>query len=170
MNSPTPRPAVVSIILRGGLIAGTLDALDAVIAYGFLGMNPVQVLQCVASGLLGTAAFAGNTVIGFANAGLWRGAALLHRPGRRSDLLHGQPENSRAESEARPVRAALRDVGISFHELPCAAPVGRREEPFSWGLFLNGIIGHALFVGGPIALLAAGPRRRAQHNIVTIAA
>lgn len=75
MNSPTPRPAVVSIILRGGLIAGTLDALDAVIAYGFLGMNPVQVLQYVASGLLGTAAFAGNTVIGFANAGL---GAVLH--------------------------------------------------------------------------------------------
>ncbi|MBV8841738.1 MAG: hypothetical protein JO307_02905 [Bryobacterales bacterium] len=62
-------------IFRGGLVAGTLDAVDAVIAFGILGVSPIQVLQYVASGLQGRAAFAGNTLSGFANAAL---GAVLH--------------------------------------------------------------------------------------------
>jgi hypothetical protein len=34
------------------------------------------------------------------------------------------------------------------------------KTPFSWGLFFNGIIGHALFIGVPIAVFAAAPRAR----------
>ena len=74
MNRITPRPDAFSTIVRGGLTAGVLDAADAVIAYGILGTSPIQVLQYVASGLLGNTAFAGNALPGVANAGL--GAAL----------------------------------------------------------------------------------------------
>ena len=45
-------------IFYGGLIAGILDAADAFAAYYFIaGFNPIQVLQFIASGLYGEAAF-----------------------------------------------------------------------------------------------------------------
>src|SRR5579871_6819896 len=53
-------PKGFDTIVWGGLLAGTLDALDGVIAFGFKGMNPIQVLQYIASGLLGTSSFQGG--------------------------------------------------------------------------------------------------------------
>jgi hypothetical protein len=50
-TGPTPR--AFDTILYGGLIAGTLDAIDGVVALGLKGMNPIQVLQYIASGLFG---------------------------------------------------------------------------------------------------------------------
>src|SRR5260370_17724849 len=45
-------------IFYGGLIAGILDAADGVVAYYFAaGFNPIQVLQFIASGFYGAAAF-----------------------------------------------------------------------------------------------------------------
>src|SRR5258708_21811535 len=46
-------------IFYGGLIAGILDAADGFVAYYFAAvLNPIQVLQFVASGFYGAAAFA----------------------------------------------------------------------------------------------------------------
>ena len=47
-------------IFWGGLIAAVLDAADGVIAFGTEGLNPVQVLQYIASGALGHSAFQGG--------------------------------------------------------------------------------------------------------------
>ncbi len=45
-------------IFYGGLIAGTLDAVDNVVAHYFTaGFNPIQVLQFIASGFYGADAF-----------------------------------------------------------------------------------------------------------------
>ena len=45
-------------IFYGGLIAGILDAADGFVAYYFAaGFNPIQVLQFIASGFYGAAAF-----------------------------------------------------------------------------------------------------------------
>jgi hypothetical protein len=45
-------------IFYGGLIAGILDAADSFVAYYFAaGFNPIQVLQFIASGFYGAAAF-----------------------------------------------------------------------------------------------------------------
>ena len=45
-------------IFYGGLIAGILDATDGFAAYYFAaGFNPIQVLQFIASGYYGVAAF-----------------------------------------------------------------------------------------------------------------
>jgi hypothetical protein len=46
---------------------------------------------------------------------------------------------------------------MNYGVLPRSA-VG--SAPFSLGMFLNGIFGHALFVGLPIALFARRARRR----------
>src|SRR5215472_1169565 len=71
LGSATSKPRALDTIVWGGLLAGTLDAVDGVIAFGFKGMNPIQVLQYIASGLLGIASFQG----GLKTAGL---GALLH--------------------------------------------------------------------------------------------
>src|ERR1700685_1554108 len=42
------------------LIAGTLDICDALIFYGLRGVSPERLLQNIASGLLGAAAFHGG--------------------------------------------------------------------------------------------------------------
>jgi hypothetical protein len=47
-------------ILTGGLIAGVLDITAAIVIYAFRGVRPVRILQSVASGLLGPAAFTGG--------------------------------------------------------------------------------------------------------------
>src|SRR5215470_11893862 len=53
-------PRAFDTVVYGGLLAGTLDAVDGVVAFGFKGMNPIQVLQYIASGLLGVASFQGG--------------------------------------------------------------------------------------------------------------
>src|SRR5437899_3127503 len=51
---------VPKAILWGGLVAGVLDAVDGVVAFGLKGLNPLQVLQYIASGLLGPSSFQGG--------------------------------------------------------------------------------------------------------------
>ena len=55
----TPKQALTNAqpIFWSGLVDGTLDAVDGVIAYGTQGLNPIQVLQYIASGALGKSAF-----------------------------------------------------------------------------------------------------------------
>ena len=54
-----PKQSVTDMqaIFWGGLLAGTLDDVDGVIAYGTQGLNPVQVLQYIVSAALGESAF-----------------------------------------------------------------------------------------------------------------
>jgi hypothetical protein len=47
-------------ILTGGLMAGVLDITAAIVIYAFRGVAPVRILQSVASGVLGPAAFTGG--------------------------------------------------------------------------------------------------------------
>jgi hypothetical protein len=65
MNSTTtmvmPRAVTVRSVLLGGLVAGLLDILDAMIFWGFYrDVSPIRILQSIASGLLGREAFAGG--------------------------------------------------------------------------------------------------------------
>lgn len=142
------RLTVASAILWGGLVAGILDAIDGVVAFGTQGANPIQVLQYIASGALGPSAFQGGlataalgALFHFFIAGVAAGVYVL--AGRWIPILKSQA-----------VRFGLL-YGIavyffmSYLVLPLSA-VARR--PFHLGLFLNGVIEHALFVGLPIAL------------------
>jgi len=60
------KPRAYRAIFWGGLIAGTLDILAAFVNSGLRGVSPAQVLQAIASGLLGADSFKG----GFATAAL----------------------------------------------------------------------------------------------------
>jgi uncharacterized membrane protein YagU involved in acid resistance len=131
-------------------VAGVLDATDGVVAFGLEGMNPIQVLQYIASGALGKASFEG----GLATAGL---GALLHF--------------FIALTVAAVYVLAARNIGLlKIHWVPFGLLFGVlvylfmsyvvvansavAPGPFSLALFLNGVIGHALFVGLPIAYFA----------------
>ncbi len=159
MNSATvlvPRHALTSVqaIFCGGLIAGVLDAIDGMIAYGTQGLNPVQVLQYIASGALGKSAFQG----GLASAALgaafhfgiaWVAAAVFVLASRRLEILkaHAVP--------AGLLYGAAVYLFMNYLVLPLSAVA---SATFQLDLFLNGVIGHAVFVGLPISLFG----RRAQ--------
>jgi len=134
----------------GGLLAGTLDAVDGVVAFVFNGMNPIQVLQYIASGLLGVDSFQGGLktaglgavlhyFIAFAVAAIYDGVSLklptLHVHPVKWGLTYGVG-----------VYLAMNYVVLLLSAVP--------TSPFSVGLFLNGVIGHAVFVGLAIAWFA----------------
>lgn len=151
-------PLAFDTIIWGGLTAGILDATDGVIAFGFKGMNPIQVLQYIASGALGVDAFKGGLstaalgaffhfFIAFVVAAVYYGASrkltALYRNPTTWGLAYG----------------AAVYLFMNYLVLPLSAVP---KSPFSLALFLNGILGHALFVGLPIAWFA---HRSANQNV-----
>jgi uncharacterized membrane protein YagU involved in acid resistance len=153
--APAPAPAktgltVPKAILWGGLIAGVLDATDGVVAFGFQGLNPIQVLQYIASGMLGKASFDG----GPATAGL---GTLLHffiSFTVAAVYVLASRKIAALRTNAVPLGltfGALVYLVMTYVVLPNSAVA---PAAFSPALFLNGVVGHALFVGLPIALCA----------------
>ena len=150
LGSATPKPRALDTIVWGGLLAGTLDAVDGVVAFGFKGMNPIQVLQYIASGLLGIASFHG----GLKTAGL--GALLHYFIAFVVAAVYYAASVKLPALHAHPVKWGL-TYGVAVYlvmnyvVLPLSAV---SKSPFSLALFLNGVIGHAVFVGFAIAWLA----------------
>ena len=144
----------IQAIFWGGLVAGILDAVDGVIAFGTQGLNPIQVLQYIASGALGQSAFQGGLATAALGAAFhfiiaWVAAGVFVLATRRLEILktHAVP--------AGLLYGAAVYFFMSYLVLPLSAVAA---STFHVGLFLNGVIGHALFVGFPISLFA----RRAQ--------
>ena len=148
--SATRTLTVPRAILYATLVVGVLDASDGVVFLGLHGQNPVQVLQYIASSLLGARAFSG----GLASAGLGlilhfavslvvaaiyvlasRRVAVLRTQWVLVGLLYG---------------AAVWAV-MNLILLPLTAVA---HDPIPLAAWVNGIIGHALFVGLPSAFFA----------------
>jgi hypothetical protein len=159
MNGATvlaPKQALTNVeaISWGGLIAGVLDAIDGVIAYGTQGLSPIQVLQYIASGALGKSAFEGGLATAALGAGFhfiiaWVAAAVFVLASRRLEILKTHAVL------AGLIYGAAVYFFMNYIVLPLSAVA---PATFQLGLFLNGVIGHAVFVGLPIALCA----RRAE--------
>lgn len=145
-----PRPRAFQTIIYGGLIVGVLDALDAMGFSGLHGVSPSRVWQFVASGLLGRAAFNGGMktvalgllihfLVAFILAAIYYGASLylpvLVRRAVLCGLLYGAA-----------VYFVMRYI---VTPLSAAPPLS-----FSVASLLNGLVGHALLVGLPVALVA----------------
>lgn len=138
-------------ILAGTVVAGVLDATDGVVAYGLLlGLNPIQVLQFIASGALGASAFTGG--IPTALAGMLFHffiavvvTAIYVLASRAIPVLKSQAIVFGL------IYGAAINLTMTYLILPLTALA---PSAFSLPLFLNGLIGHALFVGLPIALFA----------------
>ena len=154
-----PSRSQVHPVIIAGVLVGILDILAAfIVRYGFTRTSPVRVLQGIASGLLGPAAFTGGAatavfgmflhlVIAFAVAGVYYIAS------RRWRLLVQHPI----------VFGVL--YGVAVHwvmnqvVLPLSRfPMGPRTPPFTFTLAM--VVVHMLFVGLPIALTVARSERR----------
>ena len=143
-------PRAFPVIVWGGLVAGALDATDGVVAYGFQGLNPIQVLQYIASGAFGAASFKGGLLT--AGAGVvfhfciaFCVAAVFYLACR---LV---PQLARYYIPSGLIYGAGVFFFMNYVVLPFTAVA---PSPFSLPMFLNGVISHALFVGLTVAWFA----------------
>jgi len=137
-------------ILYATLVVGVLDATDGVVFLGLHGQNPIQVLQYIASSLLGARAFSG----GLASAGLGLVvhfaialvvAAIYILASRRVSLLRSQWVLLGLLYGA----AVWAVMNLAVLPLTAIAP-----SPITTAALVNGVFGHALFVGLPSAFFA----------------
>jgi hypothetical protein len=138
----------VLAVVAGGVSAGTLDILAAFLAYGLRGVSPVRILQSVASGLLGLAAFQGGArtaSLGLAlHVFIATTAALVYYLGSRSI-----PGVTRRPAVFGPLYGVAVYLVMTFVVVPLsAAPKGR----FSFSLAAAIVLVHMACVGLPIAL------------------
>jgi uncharacterized membrane protein YagU involved in acid resistance len=141
---------LIQAILWATLISGVLDATDGVVFFGLRGLNPIQVLQYIASGVLGASSFKGGLgtaalgiVIHFVIAAVV--ASIYVLVSRRIPFV-----NRYAILLGLSYGAAVY-LFMTYVVLPISAVA---PSSFSLAALLNGLIGHPLFVGLPIALVA----------------
>jgi hypothetical protein len=142
---------ILPAILVGGAMVAALDALDAIVAYRLaLGFRPLPIYQAVASGLLGSAAFSG----GVATALLGVVCHCLIAFGAATTFVLAATRLPALLRNPIPWGLAF-GVGAWLFMNGLVLPLSRvQPSPFHLGLLLNGIVGHALLVGLPIALVA----------------
>jgi hypothetical protein len=138
-------------VLVGGSIAGTLDILFAISFAGYSGVAPTRLLQTVASGLLGKAAFSGGIptaalglVLHFGMSYLWAGIFLL--AARRLPRLRHQPVASGIHFGVA-VFLTMRLVVLPLSAFPY--PVSFKALATALDL-----LSHTFLFGVPIALAA----------------
>lgn len=151
------RPSAFETIVYGGLTAGVLDAADATLFFGALGFPATKIAKHVASGVLGPAAFEGGAgTIAFGVAMHFCVAMAIATTfwllASRLRVLH-----------ERPVIGGLAFGAAAYFVMGhVVVPLSRARSggAFAWPSFLNGVVGHAVLIGLPIALWAARSMRR----------
>jgi hypothetical protein len=150
--SPTERPRARETILYGGLAVGVLDITDAIVFWWlWAGVSPLRILQSVASGLVGADAYTGgwatallglglHFLIAFVVAAVYYGASLRFPMLIRRAFVWGL------------IYGVAVYVVMSYVVVPLSAMP--RRPGFSLASLVNGVVGHALLVGLPVALLA----------------
>jgi hypothetical protein len=160
-GSAVGRPTAIDTIVLGGLAIGVLDFLDASIFFTQYFQIPLsRVWQAVAAGVLGREA---------ATAGGWNTAALgiflhfvvsfciatVYFIGTRfTGFLVKHPIVSGV------VFGVIAHYVMQYVVIPLSAAGGAAPAPFRWPVFLNSVVGHALFVGLPVALIASWSAKR----------
>ena len=147
-----------STILRAGLVSGTLDITDALVYYGFRGARPIAILQSIASGLLGRAAFQGGVgtailgallhfFIAFTASGVFyfaaRQLAFLRRYAAIWGLLYGGA-----------IYFVMNWIVVPLSAVPKPRPAVPAVS------LINGVLAVVLLVGLPISLIVNRSLRR----------
>jgi len=159
-GSAVGKPAAFDTIVFGGLAIGVLDFIDASAFFPlYFGITVQRVWQSVSAGVLGReAAIAGgwNTAmlgmllhftVAFCIATVYyflaRNISSLVRHPIISGLVYG----------------VIANYVMQFIVIPLSS-IGWRSTPFDLGSTLNSVIGHALLVGVPVALIASWSAKR----------
>ena len=136
-------------ILIAGVTAGMLDIIYAMVHYGSIGVAPRVILQSIASGWLGKAAYSGGlptAVLGLAShlAITCLMAAVFLFVARRVSFLKTQAVLSGA------VFGLMAFAVMNYVVVPLSAAAVQSPK----GVFLvGGLLAHIFLVGIPIALL-----------------
>jgi len=152
------RPRARDTILYGGLTVGLLDACDATLFFGSRGASPERIARAVASGLLGPSSFeggAGPVVLGV----LCHFAVAISIATVFYVVSGWIPALVR-----RPVIGGLAFGVVAYFVMTHVVVPLSRAKDGGWPPFpvvVNGVVGHAVLVGLPIALWAARSVRRA---------
>jgi hypothetical protein len=137
-------------ILVGGLIVGTLDALDAVIVFGLRGAAPLRIFQSIAAGVLGRASYQGGITSAALGFGLHYLIAFL--------IVTAFCVIARivpALLDHVVVSGIVYGIGVYFVMNYVVIPLSATSRaPFVWMVFINGLAIHAFGVGLPSAIAA----------------
>lgn len=140
---------IVWVALVGGLSSGAADLAYAFIAYGIIGVPPVRILQSIASGWLGKAAYTGGAtaaIVGLLSHFVITcvAAGLYGLASQRSPLLIQRPLLS----------GAAFGIGIfvvmNYVVVPLSAAVSASPKGV---FFVLGLLVHMFLIGVPIALI-----------------
>lgn len=148
----TKRLSVARAILYGGLAVGVLDGLYAVVVWALRGVKPDRVFQGVAAGLLGRDSFEGGASTALLGLLLhffiaFCVAAVYVLASRRLDVLTRRPVLCGL------LYGVLVYLAMTFVVVPLSA--ARGGVP-TLPMFLLNAAAHALLVGLPVAMFAAG--------------
>jgi hypothetical protein len=146
-------------ILAGGSIAGACDITYAIVFSAFRGVAPARILQSVASGLLGAAAYTGGArtaalglFLHFFIACSW--AAIFYAASRRVSALMRHAVISGL------LFGVLVYAVMNLLVLPLSAYP--RKLTFPPVVLITGLLVHMLLVGLPIALMVRRAHTSAQ--------
>jgi hypothetical protein len=137
-------------ILLAGSVAGTLDIICAFVLFGLRGIPAFRILQGIASGLLGKAAFAGGAETALLGAVLhfliaFSAAAIFYFASRRIAFLIERPIASGL------LYGVLIYAFMNGIVLPLSAVFPKQH--FTASGFISGVIALMLLVGLPISLI-----------------
>lgn len=150
-RSAKPSSSILATILAAGSLAGVLDFSWAAVVAVTQGRTPIRMLQGIASGWLGKAAFSGGggaAILGLAfHFAIAFGAATVYvLAGRAWPAMH------------RRYLLAGAAFGIGVHLFMQTVVLPLSRIGWRWSLapreLLLGLTAHVLCVGLPIALLA----------------
>lgn len=156
MKRLLPRLTAIQALLFGTLTVGGLDILDAFVFFGLRGVTPTVILQSIASGILGQAAYSGGIstailggvlhfFIAFAVVGTYFAASRRLPVLTRRPILYGA------------LYGVLVYLVMNLVVVPLsAAVIGPKTLP----VIINGVLIHMLGVGIPAALFASACRVR----------
>jgi hypothetical protein len=154
------QPRAVDVILVGGLAAGLLDIFNAVIFWRlYSGTSAVAILQSVAAGVQGKAAFAG----GAASAAFGLALHLLIMLGMAA--IYWLACRRWPPIVTRPVASGVAYGLVTWVAMNYAiVPLSRASSPpFIASWFIDGLLAHILLVGLLFAFLARwSAARRAE--------
>lgn len=143
-------------IVTATLVAGTLDILSAFVFAGMAGMNPVGVMQYVASGPFGDVA---KTGVGWAAVGLGVHYAIMATMAATFVLAARRwPALVRRPVPAGIIYGFVLWVVMYWIVKPLRWPDAPLPHT-AWGIG-NALFSHCILVGIPIALIAARSLRR----------
>jgi hypothetical protein len=146
------RPSALRAVVVGGLVAGTLDLLFAVLVYGYArGGSEEDVLHSIASGWLGRKAFAGGgpaSVLGFLTQYLIAlgAAAVFFAVSAAFPLLRRRPVPAGLVFGAG-LYAFMYGVVMPLSAIPF-------RPSFAPKALLPALAAHTILIGLPIALCA----------------